>query len=76
MCPIKKYSLSTLVFSSASYRTGVHHPLSSPEVPSWDSGLLYTVLCEGHHRAVDHASEWYEVSETIKHFSVETNLSN
>lgn len=47
------------------HRTGVHHPLSSPEVPGRDRGLLHLVLCEGHHRAVDHASEWDEVSEAV-----------
>lgn len=47
---------------SAFHRTGVHHSLSSAEVPGGDGGLLHPVLREGHHRAVDHASEWYEVS--------------
>lgn len=44
-------------------RTRVHHPLSSPEVPRRDCGLLHPILCESHHRVMDHVSEWYEVSK-------------
>lgn len=47
------------------HRKRVHHPLSSPEVSRRDSGLLYPVLCEGHRCAVDHASEWDEVSKAV-----------
>lgn len=47
---------------SAFPRTGVHHSFPSAEVPGGDGGLLHPVLREGHHRAVDHAPERYEVS--------------
>lgn len=47
---------------SAFPRTGVHHSFPPAEVPGGDGGLLHPVLREGHHRAVDHASERYEVS--------------
>eukprot|EP00066_Takifugu_rubripes_P018505 XP_011607771.1 PREDICTED: protein FAM8A1-like isoform X2 [Takifugu rubripes] len=51
-------------------RPGVHHSLSSAEVPGGDGGLLHPVLREGHHRAVDHAPE-RDIARFITHFIVE-----
>lgn len=66
VCKRKAFQYLWTTFSV--FRTGVHHSLSPAEVPGRDGGLLHPVLCEGHHRAVDHASEWYEVSAGPREF--------